>query len=111
MSEPKRIAEDLGESFKNYPNPFDPTRTETEFRYFLETDSDVDIYIFTATGEEVRRLHLDAGGNGGIAGTNAQIYWDGRNGEGDLVLNGVYIALIEVASTGQKARLKIAVVK
>jgi hypothetical protein len=105
------IAEDLGESFKNYPNPFDPTRTETEFRYFLETDSDVDIYIFTATGEEVRRLHLDAGGNGGIAGTNAQIYWDGRNGEGDLVLNGVYIALIEVASTGQKAKLKMAVVK
>ncbi len=105
------IAEDLGESFKNYPNPFDPTRTATEFRYFLETDSDVDIYIFTATGEEVRRLHLDIGGNGGAAGTNDQIYWDGRNGEGDVVLNGIYIALIEVASTGQKAKLKIAVVK
>ncbi|MEZ5359406.1 MAG: hypothetical protein R3F48_11335 [Candidatus Zixiibacteriota bacterium] len=105
------IATEFGESFKNYPNPFNPMVEETEFIYNLPSDSDVDIYIFTATGEKVRHLHYAAGSAGGQGDQLARAYWDGRNGDGEIVLNGVYIAYIEVAQGGLKAKLKMAVVK
>ncbi len=105
------IPDEFAASFKNYPNPFNPKREQTEIRYNLPVDSDVDIYIYTATGERVQHLHFGAGEQGGQLGLNAGIYWDGTNGEGDLVLNGVYIAYIEVAANGLTATLKMAVVK
>ncbi len=105
------IPEEFAASFKNYPNPFNPMQESTEIRYNLPYDSDVDIHIYTATGEEVRHLHFDAGANGGRAGLNADIYWDGQNGHGDMVLNGIYIAHIEAATSGLTATVKMAVVK
>ncbi|MCP4566247.1 MAG: hypothetical protein GY841_01565 [FCB group bacterium] len=105
------IAENLGESFKNYPNPFNPDDAATEFKYFLPSASDVNIHIYTATGEKVRHMHFDAESNGGRAGPNDQVFWDGRNGSGEIVLNGVYIAIIEVAAGDLKAKIKMAVVK
>ena len=105
------IAENLGESFKNYPNPFNPNHEATEFRYYLSSESDVDIYIYTATGEKVRHLRFNAGGTGGSAQLNTGVFWDGRNGDGELVLNGVYVALIKVAVGDLTAKVKMAVVK
>ncbi|MEE9441102.1 MAG: hypothetical protein V3V99_00330 [candidate division Zixibacteria bacterium] len=105
------IATEFGESFKNYPNPFNPNFEETEFIYNLPTDSDVDIYIYAVTGERVRHLHYDAGSVGGQSDQLARAYWDGHNGEGDVVLNGVYVAYIEVAEGNLTAKVKIAVVK
>ena len=105
------IATEFGESFKNYPNPFNPNSETTEFIYNLPADSDVDIYIYTATGERVRHLHYAAGSEGGQADQLSHAYWDGRNGEGDVVMNGVYIAFIEVAQGNLTAKLKMAVVK
>jgi hypothetical protein len=105
------IAENLGESFKNYPNPFNPDIEQTEIRYYLPTASDVDIMIFTATGEKVRDLHFAAGSDGGRAGVNGGVLWDGRNGDGVIVLNGVYVAVIKVAEGNLSAKVKIAVVK
>lgn len=105
------IAEDLGASFKNYPNPFNPISEQTEFRYYLSAASDVDIYIFTATGEQVRHMHFNAGSTGGQAGPNVDIYWDGKNENGQVVLNGAYLALIKVADGGRTAKVKVAVVK
>jgi len=98
-------------SFKNYPNPFNPNREQTEIRYNLPVESDVDIYIYTVTGERVRHLHFDAGSPGGLEGINEGIYWDGANGDGRTVLNGVYIAYIDVAASDLTAILKMAVVK
>ncbi len=105
------IATEFAESFKNYPNPFNPMEGETEFIYNLPSDSDVDIYIYTATGERVRHLHYTAGSAGGQSDQLARAFWDGRNGDGEVVLNGVYIAYIEVAAGGLQAKLKMAVVK
>lgn len=105
------IAENLGESFKNYPNPFNPDIEQTEIRYYLPAASDVEIVIFTATGEKVRQMHFGAGGTGGQAGVNGGVFWDGRNGEGMAVLNGVYVAVIKVAEGDLTAKVKIAVVK
>ncbi len=105
------IPEEFAASFKNYPNPFNPTIKPTEIRYNLPSASDVDIYIYTMTGEEVRHMHFEAGANGGREGLNAGIFWDGYNGNGEMVLNGIYVAYIEVASGGLTAKVKMAVVK
>lgn len=105
------ISEEFASSFRNYPNPFNPRMEASELRYFLSEDSDVDIYIFTQTGEKVRQFSFASGSNGGRSGINSGIYWDGLNGNGDEVLNGVYIALIKVANGNLTAKLKIAVVK
>jgi len=105
------IPEEFAASFRNYPNPFDPNREATDIRYNLPFDSDVDIYIYTMSGERVRQMHFNAGANGGRAGLNAGIYWDGRNGSGDIVLNGVYVAYIRAAVNDLTATLKVAVVK
>jgi len=46
----------------------------------------------------------------GMAGSHV-IEWDGRNDRGKIVLDGVYIVQITNTHTGDKARLKLAVLK
>jgi hypothetical protein len=109
----KIIDDEFAASFKNYPNPFNPNLESTEIIYVLPTDADVDIYIYTLTGQKVRHLHYKAGSNGGSQGLNSGLLWDGRNGSGEMVLSGAYIAMIDVGTENQTltARLKMAVVR
>ena len=106
--------QNLEKIFSNYPNPFgSSSRIETNFVYYLKQDSDVDIKIFTLTGELVTSWSF-------LKSDNAQqtkpgihegdIRWDGRNGQGAMVMNGVYLAYI-TTGYGESAMTKIAVVK
>jgi len=97
-------------SFVIRNNPFDPALGPAEFSYFLEEDEDVAFRVFTLVGELVYEKDYAAGDHGGARGENV-IAWDGRNGDGDLVLNGVYLALIETARSDQQATIKVAVVR
>jgi len=96
-------------SLVSYPNPFDPHREVSHIVYYLPKNSDVALRIYTLTGELVRKLSCQAGGEGGKGGKVNSIEWNGKNGRGIMVRNGVYICQVEAA--GQKARTKIAVVK
>jgi flagellar hook assembly protein FlgD len=62
------------------------------------------------TGIPVRNLVTDESRN---AGLNTQDTWDGRNDSGRMVLNGVYLAVLEVNASGTKSTVKrfVAVVK
>jgi hypothetical protein len=91
-------------------NPFNPNDGPVRFLYNLDSESDVEFRIYTVTGEEVYSKTYLSGTEGGKAGTN-QIQWDGRNSEGEMVLNGVYVTMLNVISTGEKASLKLAVLK
>ncbi|MCL4706623.1 hypothetical protein KJ068_15745 [bacterium] len=91
-------------SFYNYPNPFVPNGAEkaiTHFSYFLPEDSEVDFRIFTLIGELVYAKSYKATDPQGRAGArrgsfgSGLIEWDGRNGNGDVVLNGVYLAVLK----------------
>ncbi len=95
-------------SLVSYPNPFDPHSQFSHIVYYLPKDSDVALRIYTLTGELVRKLHRRAGEEGGKEGKNI-IKWNGRNGRGIMVRNGVYICQVEAG--GKKAMTKIAVVK
>lgn len=66
----------------NYPNPF---KTETDFTFRLNQDAEVAIQVFTVAGRPILTLKTQ-----GRFGYN-RIPWDGRDAEGDLLANGVYI--------------------
>lgn len=110
------IAENL-ESFCNFPNPFgiasDPERRETKFLYYLKQASNIDVKIFTLTGDLVRAWTFTKASH--PAQTSQGIHegslkWDGTNGRGVQVMNGVYLAYI-TTEYGETAVTKIAVVR
>ena len=104
------VANDLEASFYNYPNPFAAGREETNIVYFLAEPSDVTLEIYTLIGEKVFSEEIRSGELGAIAGEKNILIWDGRNSRGDIIRNGVYIAVLKLSS-GSEARRKIAVVK
>jgi hypothetical protein len=68
----------------------------------------VSIVLYSADGREVWSYDAPAGAPGGRAGANS-VVWDGRNGDGLTVIDGVYLARIR--GGGLDATLKIAVLK
>jgi hypothetical protein len=97
------IREEGKEAF-NYPNPFSPKEQPTTLVYFSSTAGQANIKIFTITGRLVRMLTDNAN-----PGSN-EVDWDGKNGKGQMVRNGVYVAII-MPPGGSKQMVKIAVVK
>jgi len=97
----------------NYPNPFHPGEEPTTIAYKLDDFASVTIRIYTQSGKLVKRMTFDRGTPGGQSGLN-QVLWDGRNGKGEVVASGGYLALIEAQGTGETLhviRRKIAAVR
>lgn len=90
-----------------YPNPFNPESTTGWMRYSLARSGDVTVRVYDATGAIFRTL-LD--GESQQAGAQEALPWDGRNGAGGLVANGVYFYLIE-SSSGERGVGKVAVLR
>lgn len=101
---------DLKGSFTNFPNPFKAETGATRFTYWLTQSGTVHLRIFSLAGIPVRKLITGESRN---AGLNTQDTWDGRNDSGRMVLNGVYLAVLEVDASGAKSTVKrfVAVVK
>jgi len=75
--------------------------------------ANVTIRIYTTTGSLVRREVFAKDASGGKQGLNEWV-WDGKNGKGEFVSSGGYIAFIEAQGTGETVnviRRKIAVVR
>ena len=99
----------------NYPNPFDTRKGgasgKTTITYTLNADSDVTITVYDLLGYVVKTMNYNSGSAGGMAGPNF-VTWDGRNGSGNLVSKGGYVARIKVKSPGGSSEVirKIGVV-
>ncbi|MGE5180146.1 MAG: hypothetical protein ACM3PF_13745 [Bacteroidota bacterium] len=91
-----------------YPNPFRAGRESVHLSYRLAADAPVRIAIYTLLGDLVRTVSLAAGAPGGARGLN-EVPWDGRNGNGDTVRPGVYVASIE--GGGLSERIKVGVLR
>lgn len=104
------VAGNLEGSFVVRNNPFDPLQEPAEFRYYLERPDQVRFLILTLTGEIVYEKVIAAEEPGGLAGENV-LFWDGRSNKGFLVVNGVYVAVIDTGPGRQPATLKLAVMK
>lgn len=104
----------LANSFYNYPNPFGrASKPATSFLYYLKEDSDVQVVIYTLTGDLVRSWELKKAEHPDLTSAGlhqGDLTWDGMNGVGMPVLNGIYLAYIRTGS-GEQAVTKIAVVR
>jgi len=97
-----------GSTAANYPNPFRAGSEVTHIQYDLSSAAQVDIWIYTVSGQGVWSFQAAAGSPGGRAGPNT-VDWDGRNGSGNVVMDGVYVARLRTAGT--EATMKIVVMK
>jgi hypothetical protein len=70
-----------------YPNPFNPTTT---LRYDLASTTLVNLRVYSVTGQHVREVVSAVQPAGDYAPT-----WDGRDASGNLVGNGVYLAVFQ----------------
>ncbi len=92
----------------NYPNPF---RDDTHFTFRLtNVPEELYIKVYTVAGRLIRKLEVDR--------TNLKtdfnhIPWDGRDEDGDLIANGVYLYRIYAKSGDEtfKVTQKLAVVR
>ncbi len=82
----------------NVPNP---TADATDFTYILSRPADVSIRIFTIAGRLIRKLD----GVPGRAGYN-QVHWDGRDADGQLLANGVYLYTVSADDGRKRVREK-----
>lgn len=93
------------ESFFNYPNPFPPGKNLINgegTRFSIPAGASGELKIVTLLGELVWETKIDA--------RNAAVFWDGHNGAGQRVLNGVYVAILKT-SNGKMLTTKVAVLK
>jgi hypothetical protein len=91
----------------NYPNPFNPLAGErsTNITYFLGAGGgNVSIKIYDLLGNLVYKLEK----SNVPEGTHEEP-WDGRNTQGEVVRNGVYVCVLSAG--GQSAKFRIAVAK
>jgi hypothetical protein len=102
-----------GGTVTNYPNPFHPGEQPTVIAWKLDDLAHVRLRIFTQSGDLVFERSFERGAPGGSAGLN-EFRWDGRNGGGQLVASGGYLALVEAQGTGETLhvmRRKLAAVR
>jgi flagellar hook assembly protein FlgD len=111
-----KIAPDLTlTGITNYPNPFNPNRERTKIRYRLGADADeVKIRIYDITGSLVTELRGDTfGEKSNIWQKYNDVEWNGTNGRGSKVVNGIYPYEVVARLGGRSVsgRGKIAVLK
>nr|MBN2276455.1 right-handed parallel beta-helix repeat-containing protein [candidate division Zixibacteria bacterium] len=110
-SEISLAAENLGSSFSNFTNPFNPAHEPTVIGYNLPEAAQVDIEIFTITGEMIKRVADNAFR---AAGPHREDIWMGRNDGNFDVLPGTYFCRITaryVSGGTEEYRRKIAVIR
>ena len=79
----------------NYPNPF---KDKTTFSFFANQDVEIQIKIYTISGQLIRTLEYPFARNG-----FNMIEWDGRDEEGDSPANGIYLYKLIAKAQGEPA--------
>jgi hypothetical protein len=92
----------------NYPNP---TSGETHFTFKLtQIPEEIRIKIFTIAGRLVREIKLNSSD---LKFDFNKIYWDGRDEDGDVLANGVYLykVIMKAGNKSEEVTQKLAIVK
>ena len=101
----------LAESYSNFPNPFAAGREQTTFVFSLDQPATVSLRLLTAHARPVQTLISD---EFRPAGLYQEDKWDGRNGNGVVIQNGVYVAELTVVyqdGTKERQMRKVAIVR
>ncbi|HSW54928.1 MAG TPA: C25 family cysteine peptidase, partial [Ignavibacteriaceae bacterium] len=92
----------------NYPNP---SKGETHFTFKLtQIPEEIRIKIFTIAGRLVREIKLSSSE---LKYDFNKIFWDGRDEDGDVLANGVYLykVIMKAGNRSEEATQKLAIVK
>jgi hypothetical protein len=92
----------------NYPNP---SSGETHFTFKLtQVPEEIKIKIFTIAGRLVREIKLTSSD---LKYDFNKIYWDGRDEDGDILANGVYLykVIMKAGNKSEEVTQKLAIVK
>jgi hypothetical protein len=101
----------LATSYSSFPNPFAAGREPARFAFWMPRSGSVSLKIHTISGDAVRTL---LNGAAFAPGLHQNASWDGKNGNGEVVRNGVYIAELTVTwdeGGGERHLRKVAVVR
>jgi hypothetical protein len=101
------LSSNFEEYVHNYPNPFRAGAQSTKITYFLDQPASVSIKIYSMTGELVWEQNIPGSDPLGQAGPHEAL-WDGRNGSGEVVRNGVYVCVLNAGSRSAKFRIAVA---
>jgi hypothetical protein len=93
----------------NFPNPFNPNNGSTNIRYSISKPTNVTIKIFD-TGNNLVKTLIEDEPQEEPEEEYYNIAWDGTNGQGETVVNGLYFFLLET-SCGERKLGKIAVIR
>jgi flagellar hook assembly protein FlgD len=92
----------------NYPNPFS---NGTYFTFVLtQVPEEVQIKIYTIAGRLIKEFNLSSAE---LSTNFNKVFWDGRDEDGDLLGNGVYLYKV-IAKKGEQVQTtiqKLAVVR
>ena len=83
--------------FRFYFKGENPSRSVTRFGIHLDAPEHVDVRIYAADGREVRQLIYDPEMSG------RQLWWDGRDDDGNILPSGVYLARARTQSGLEKS--------
>ena len=90
-----------------FPSPFDPSLEAVQIRFVFKTASESVLKIMDAAGDVVHEVENP----GGLGRTGEiTVSWDGRNGRGEMVANGIYFYVITTSSQ-ERITGKIAVLR
>jgi hypothetical protein len=84
----------------NYPNPF---QEQTTFSFISNRDAEVQIKIYTISGQLIRTLPREY--TFAKSGFN-MIEWDGRDEEGDVPANGIYLFKLIVRAQSESGSIQ-----
>jgi hypothetical protein len=96
-------AEQRKDRFLTYPNPFNPSQEACVFSYQLSNDAEITLSIYSLSMKEVQKWTLPT--SYGFAGYH-EYSWDGRDKGGNILPNGVYLAVMAVSSNGEQKVLR-----
>ena len=82
-----------------YPNPFNPDEG-MRFNVLFSNNTFIEIKIYDAVGNHVINLYKDEQIYANIPSKDME--WNGRNGDGDVVANGVYYFVVKTSQGDQK---------
>jgi hypothetical protein len=94
LDEQDYLGVEIATTVMAFPSPFNPEAETAQIRFALKNPAEAAIKIYDGSGELVKEFSSAAPRH---AGPNMaqNIRWDGRNGRGEMVANGVYFYVIE----------------
>lgn len=92
LDEQDYLGVEIATTVMAFPSPFNPEAETAQIRFALKNPTEAAVKIFDGSGEMVREFSSAAPPRTNMA---QSIRWDGRNGRGEMVANGVYFYVIE----------------